>query len=60
MNLIVQEILFVAIGKSVLRIDSTKVGKGANFDAEPLQCPMDKLIDGIQLVGMHEGEVIDL
>lgn len=56
-----QEILVVAIGNSVLRIDSTKVGKGVDFVAEePLQCPMDKLIDGIQLVGKHEGEVTDL
>ncbi|XP_010676123.2 enhancer of mRNA-decapping protein 4 [Beta vulgaris subsp. vulgaris] len=56
-----QEILVVAIGKSVLRIDTTKVRKGVEFSAEePLVCPLDKLIDGVQLVGKHEGEVTDL
>lgn len=58
---ILQEILVVAIGKSVLRIDTTKVRKGVEFSAEePLVCPLDKLIDGVQLVGKHEGEVTDL
>uniref|UniRef100_A0A7C9AF76 Enhancer of mRNA-decapping protein 4 WD40 repeat region domain-containing protein n=1 Tax=Opuntia streptacantha TaxID=393608 RepID=A0A7C9AF76_OPUST len=56
-----QEILVVAIGKSVLRIDTTKVGRGVEFVAEePLECPLDKQVDGIQLVGKHEGEVTDL
>lgn len=56
-----QEILVVAIGKSVLKIDTTKVRKGVEFSAEePLVCPLDKLIDGVQLVGKHEGEVTDL
>lgn len=27
---------------------------------EALRCPVDKLIDGIQLVGNHDGEVTDL
>ncbi|XP_057545381.1 enhancer of mRNA-decapping protein 4-like [Amaranthus tricolor] len=56
-----QEILVVAVGKSVLRIDSTKVHKGVEFSAEePSVCPLDKLINGVQLVGKHEGEVTDL
>ncbi|CAJ1960234.1 unnamed protein product [Sphenostylis stenocarpa] len=57
-----QEILIVGMGKHVLRIDTTKVGNGEAFVAEdpPLRCPVDKLIDGIQLVGTHDGEVTDL
>ncbi|GLU23980.1 hypothetical protein SLE2022_399540 [Rubroshorea leprosula] len=58
-----QEVLVVAIGKCVLRIDTTKVGKNEVFSsdtAQPLQCSIDKLIDGIQLVGKHYGEVTDL
>ncbi|GMH14482.1 hypothetical protein Nepgr_016323 [Nepenthes gracilis] len=56
-----QEILVVAVGKSILRIDTTKVGKGEVVTAEePLICPLDKLIDGIQFVGKHDGEVTDL
>ncbi|XP_024015753.1 enhancer of mRNA-decapping protein 4 isoform X2 [Eutrema salsugineum] len=56
-----QEILVVSIGKHVLRIDTTKVGRGEVFSAEaPLQCPLDKLIDGVQIVGKHDGEVTDL
>ncbi|KAL0320918.1 UNVERIFIED_CONTAM: Enhancer of decapping protein 4 [Sesamum radiatum] len=56
-----QEVLVVGIGKRVLKIDTTKVGKGEKFSAEePLKCPIEKLIDGVQLVGSHEGEVTDL
>ncbi|KAI3456759.1 hypothetical protein Pfo_013422 [Paulownia fortunei] len=56
-----QEVLVVGIGKRVLKIDTTKVGKGEKFSAEePLKCPIDKLIDGVQLVGSHDGEVTDL
>ncbi|KAL7217691.1 hypothetical protein ACSBR2_011017 [Camellia fascicularis] len=56
-----QEVLVVGIGKRVLRIDTTKVGKGEVFSAEePLRCPVDNLIDGIQFVGRHDGEVTDL
>ncbi|KAL2332875.1 hypothetical protein Fmac_014088 [Flemingia macrophylla] len=56
-----QEILIVGMGKHVLRIDTTKVGNGEAFVAEvPLSCPVDKLIDGVQLVGTHDGEVTDL
>lgn len=51
----------MAIGKSVLKIDTTKVRKGVDFSGEDaLVCPLDKLIDGVQLVGKHEGEVTDL
>lgn len=56
-----QEVLVVGMGKYVLRIDTTKVGKGEFYSAEePLKCQVDKLIDGIQLVGKHDGEVTDL
>ncbi|CAA7016335.1 unnamed protein product [Microthlaspi erraticum] len=56
-----QEILVVSIGKHVLRIDTTKVGRGDKFSAEaPLQCSLDRLIDGVQIVGNHDGEVTDL
>ncbi|XP_027190509.1 varicose-related protein [Cicer arietinum] len=56
-----QEILIVGMGKHVLRIDTTKVGNGEAFMAEdPPKCPLDKLIDGVQLVGSHDGEVTDL
>uniref|UniRef100_A0A1J3IE35 Enhancer of mRNA-decapping protein 4 n=1 Tax=Noccaea caerulescens TaxID=107243 RepID=A0A1J3IE35_NOCCA len=55
-----QEILVVSIGKHVLRIDTTKFGRGV-FSAEaPVQCSLDKLIDGVQIVGKHDGEVTDL
>ncbi|VFQ82481.1 unnamed protein product [Cuscuta campestris] len=56
-----QEILVVGIGKRVLRIDTTKVGKGEVFSAEEaLGCPVDRLVEGVQLVGIHDGEVTDL
>lgn len=56
-----QEVLVVGIGKRVLRIDTTKVGRGEMYSAEePLKCPVDKLINGIQFVGSHDGEVTDL
>ncbi|CAM8884644.1 unnamed protein product [Rhodiola kirilowii] len=56
-----QEVLVVGMGTRILRLDTTKVGKGKKFSAEePLKCPIDKLIDGVQFVGLHEGEVTDL
>jgi enhancer of mRNA-decapping protein 4 len=56
-----QEILMAAIGNHILKIDTTKVGKGVVFLAEePLKCPIDKLIDGVQFVGEHDGEVTEL
>ncbi|KAL2483790.1 Enhancer of mRNA-decapping protein 4 [Forsythia ovata] len=56
-----QEVLVVGTGRHVLKVDTTKVGKGEVFSAEePLKCPIDKLIDGFQLVGSHDGEVTDL
>ncbi|XP_042519509.1 enhancer of mRNA-decapping protein 4-like isoform X2 [Macadamia integrifolia] len=56
-----QEILVVGIGKCLLKIDTTKVGKGEVFSAEdPLKCPIDKLIAGVQLVGEHDGDVTEL
>ncbi|KAK4420672.1 Enhancer of decapping protein 4 [Sesamum alatum] len=36
-----QEVLVVGIGRRVLKIDTTKVGKGEKFSAEePLKCPL--------------------
>ncbi|XP_065857244.1 enhancer of mRNA-decapping protein 4-like isoform X2 [Euphorbia lathyris] len=56
-----QEILMVAVRNCILKIDTTKVGKGEAFSAEkPLNCPMDKLIDGVQLAGKHDGAVTEL
>ncbi|PIN02422.1 WD40 repeat nuclear protein [Handroanthus impetiginosus] len=56
-----QEVLVVGVGRRVLRIDTTKAGKGETFSAEePLICPIEKLIDGVQLIGSHDGEVTDL
>ncbi|KAF7108092.1 LOW QUALITY PROTEIN: hypothetical protein CFC21_108629, partial [Triticum aestivum] len=56
-----QEILFVGIGNCVLKIDTTKVGRGRDFSKEePLKCSLDKLIDGVHLVGKHDGDVTDL
>ncbi|XVF03563.1 hypothetical protein REPUB_Repub05bG0004500 [Reevesia pubescens] len=58
-----QEVLVAAIGKHILRIDTMKVGKNEAYLADapsPLQCPIDKLIGGIQLVGKHDGEVTDV
>ncbi|KAK4723340.1 hypothetical protein R3W88_026119 [Solanum pinnatisectum] len=56
-----QEILVVGIGGHVLKIDTTKFGKAEVFSAdEPLRCPVDRLVDGVQLVGTHDGEVTDL
>ncbi|XP_019196256.1 PREDICTED: enhancer of mRNA-decapping protein 4-like isoform X2 [Ipomoea nil] len=56
-----QEILVVGIGERVLKIDTTKVGKGEVFsEKKPLRCPVDRLVEGVQLVGTHDGEVTDL
>lgn len=59
---LLQEILVVGIGNRLLKIDMTKVGKGEVFseEEEPLQCHVDKLIDGVQLIGRHDQEVTDL
>ncbi|XWS12990.1 hypothetical protein CRYUN_Cryun37aG0137100 [Craigia yunnanensis] len=56
-----QEILLVAIGNRILKIDTMKVGKLEGFSAEePLNCSVDKLIDGVQFVGKHDGEITEL
>ncbi|KAK1440178.1 hypothetical protein QVD17_06003 [Tagetes erecta] len=56
-----QEVLVVGVGNRILRFDTTKVGRGKTYSAdEPLQCPVDKLIDGIHFVGKHDGEITDL
>ncbi|KAK4759698.1 hypothetical protein SAY87_022829 [Trapa incisa] len=56
-----QEILMVAIGKHILKIDSTRVGKGGVFSTEePMICPLEKPIDGVQIIGEHEGVLTGL
>lgn len=51
----------VAIGNRILKIDSNRIGKGERFSAEePLKCPVDELINGVQLVGKHDGEITEL
>jgi enhancer of mRNA-decapping protein 4 len=56
-----QEILYVGVANCVLRIDTTKVGKGRDFTVEePVKCHLEKLIDGVRLVGKHDGDVTDL
>ncbi|KAI3943089.1 hypothetical protein MKW92_001377 [Papaver armeniacum] len=56
-----QEVLVVAIGKHVLKIDTSRVGKGKKILAdEPLKCSVEKLLDGVELVGKHVTEVTDL
>ncbi|XP_045805523.1 enhancer of mRNA-decapping protein 4-like [Trifolium pratense] len=56
-----QEILIVAIGNRILKIDTMKAGKGETFSAEePLKCNIDKLIDGVQLIGKHDDNITEL
>ncbi|KAI3906957.1 hypothetical protein MKW92_008384 [Papaver armeniacum] len=56
-----QNVLFVAIGKRVLKIDIARVAKGQNISVqEPLKCGVKKVQDGVQLVGKHETQVTDL
>ncbi|PRQ35984.1 putative transcription factor WD40-like family [Rosa chinensis] len=56
-----QDVLVVRVGKRVLQIDTTKVAKGEVPSAEdPIKCPVEKLSDGVQFVGKHDGEVTDL
>ena len=44
-----------------LGLDNTQCDGGEAFVVDdPLRCPVDKLIDGVQLVGTHDGEVTDL
>ncbi|XP_027358344.1 enhancer of mRNA-decapping protein 4-like isoform X1 [Abrus precatorius] len=55
------EILMVAIGNRILKIDTMKAGKGETFSAEePLKCSVDKLIDGVHLIGKHDNNVTEL
>lgn len=49
------------MGKRILRIETTKVGTGPSYvTEEPLRCPVDKPINGVQIVGTHDREVTDL
>ncbi|KAI3876354.1 hypothetical protein MKW92_004441, partial [Papaver armeniacum] len=53
-----QNVLVVAIGKRVLKIDTARVGKGRKFSVqEPLKCHVENLQDGVRLVGKHETQV---
>jgi hypothetical protein len=37
------------------------VGRGRDFTVEePVKCHLEKLIDGVRLVGKHDGDVTDL
>ncbi|OMP09938.1 hypothetical protein COLO4_04989 [Corchorus olitorius] len=51
----------VAIGNRILKFDTMKVGKLEGFSAEEsLSCSVDKLIDGVQFVDKHDGEITEL
>jgi enhancer of mRNA-decapping protein 4 len=42
-------------------VDTIKVGKGRDpHSEEPVRCPLDKLIDGVSLVGKRGGDITDL
>ncbi|OMP06965.1 hypothetical protein COLO4_07762 [Corchorus olitorius] len=58
-----QEVLVAGIGKHILRIDTMKAGKSGVFSTDspsPLQCPIDKLIDGIQLTQAIQQYALEL
>lgn len=56
-----QEVLVVGIGKRIMKLDTTKVGKGESYSAEePLKCHIEKQIEGVQFIGKHDGEITDL
>jgi enhancer of mRNA-decapping protein 4 len=57
---VLQEILYVGIGNCILRIDIPKAGRGRDFSTEPLKCPLDKLIDGVKVIGKHNADITDL
>lgn len=56
--------LAVAIGQYVLNIDVGKVQQAAppgGFSVDqPLQCHVEKPVDGVNVVGIHDGTVTDL
>lgn len=56
-----QEILMVAIGNCILKIDTLRVGRGKKNPPQTfILCAIDKLIGGVTLVGKHDGEITDL
>ncbi|KAL0915442.1 hypothetical protein M5K25_015860 [Dendrobium thyrsiflorum] len=56
-----QEVLVVGVGNYLLKIDTIKVGRIGQFSAEePVRCLIDKLIDGVQHIGKHDGEITDI
>lgn len=59
-----QDVLEVAIGKVVLSINVLKLQQAApqgGFLADqPLKCQVDKPLEGVHVVGAHNGNVTDL
>lgn len=56
-----QEVLVVGVGNYLLKVDTMRLGRIGQFSAEePVRCPIDKPIDGVQLVGKHDGEITDI
>ncbi|KAK8962249.1 Enhancer of mRNA-decapping protein 4 [Platanthera guangdongensis] len=56
-----QEVLVVGVGNYLLKFDTMKLGRIGPFSAEePVRCPINKPIDGVQLVGKHDGEITDV
>jgi len=62
--LCVQDILVVAIGKFVLRIDVGKVQQkpppGGFNGQRPIVCEVERPLEGVEVVGAHEEQVTDL
>lgn len=51
----------VAIGNRIFKVDTTKVSKGKSFSAEePLKCPANRLLKGVQIIGKHDAMITDL
>lgn len=63
-NLQMKDVLEVAIGKVVLSINVLKLQQAApqgGFLADqPLKCQVDKPLEGVRVVGAHNGNVTDL
>ncbi|KAJ0965271.1 hypothetical protein J5N97_026409 [Dioscorea zingiberensis] len=56
-----EEMLYFGLGNWVLKIGKIKVGRGKRFSApKHLHYTIEKLIDGVQLIGKHDAEVTDL
>ncbi|KAI4365006.1 hypothetical protein MLD38_021031 [Melastoma candidum] len=56
-----QEVLMVALGNRIFKVDTNKAVKKKSFSAEePLKCPANKLLKGVQIVGKHDALITDL